>query len=90
MGLKLRPELGAFLIGAYIGRMPHKPIELPPAVARSFAKDMRLYHATKDSIKRDEIAGRQAWLLSEHLGPREKELRVIDVKEMFIEMKDHV
>ena len=60
--------------------MPGKPVELPPEVARSFAKDMRAYRATKDSIKRDEIAARQALLLSEHLGPREKKLRVIDVK----------
>jgi hypothetical protein len=36
----------------------------------------------------DEIAARQAWLLSEHLGPREKKLRVIDVREMFVQMKD--
>jgi hypothetical protein len=49
---------------------------------------MRLYHATNDSIKRDEIAARQAWLLSEHLGSREKKLRVIDVREMFVEIKD--
>ena len=67
--------------------MPRKPIELPPAIARSFAKDMRLYHATKDAIKRDEIGARQAWLLCEHLGPREKQLRLIDVKEMFVQMK---
>ncbi len=50
---------------------------------------MRLYHATKDSIKRDEIAARQAWLLSEHLGAREKKLRVIDVREMFLQTRDH-
>ena len=75
-------------MAAYLALMPRKPIELPPAVARSFAKDMRAYHATKDTMKRDEIAARQAWLLSEHLGPREKKLRVIDVREMFVEMRD--
>ena len=48
------------------------------------------YHATNDTIKRDEIAARQARLLSEHLGPREKKLRLIDVREMFVQMKDHV
>ena len=83
------PCLGPFKfaihgIAAYLQAMPRKPIELPPAAARSFAKDMRLYHASNDSIKRDEIAERQAWLLSEHLGPREKQLRLIDVKEMFV------
>jgi hypothetical protein len=44
----------------------------------------RLYHATNDTIKRDEIAARRAWLLSEQFGPREKKLRVIDVKQMFV------
>jgi hypothetical protein len=52
--------------------MPRKPIEIPPATARSFAKDMRAYHATNDTIKRDEIAARR-----EHLGPCEKKLRVM-------------
>ena len=65
--------------------MPRKPIEIPPAAARSFIKDMRLYHATKDAIKRDEIVTRQAWLLSENVGPREKKLRVIDMRQMFVE-----
>jgi hypothetical protein len=41
----------------------------------------------KGSIKRDEIAARQAWLLSEHL-VRERKLRVIDAREMFLQMKD--
>jgi hypothetical protein len=50
---------------------------------------MRAYFATKDTIKKDEIAARQAWLLSQHLGPREKQLRLIDVREMFLQMKDH-
>ena len=68
--------------------MPRKPIELPPEVARSFIKDMRAYFAEKDAIKRDEIAARQAWLLGQHLGRREKELRVMDVKEMFLQMRD--
>jgi hypothetical protein len=74
--------------GACILIMPREPIDLPPAVACSFAEDMRLFHATNDSIKRDEIAARQAWLLNQHLGPREKKLRVIDVREMFAQMRD--
>jgi hypothetical protein len=52
-------------------------------------RTMRLYHVTNDTIKRDEIASRQAWLLSEHLGPREKKLRLDDVREMFVAIKDH-
>ena len=68
--------------------MPRKLIEIPPVAARSFVRDMRAYHSTNDSIKRDEIAARQAWLLSDHLGPREKKLRVIDLREMFLQMRD--
>jgi hypothetical protein len=70
--------------------MPRKQLELPPAVAREFVKDMRAYFAEKDGVKRDEIAARRAWLLGQHLGQREKELRVTDVKEMFLQMRDEV
>ena len=46
--------------------MSRKQLNLPPAVARNFARDMRAYHGTKDAIKRDDIAARQAWLLQQH------------------------
>jgi hypothetical protein len=36
--------------------MPHKPIELPSAVARRFVDDMCALPAEKNAIKRDEIA----------------------------------
>ena len=51
---------------------------------------MRAFFAVKDGIKRDEIVARQAWLLNQHLGPQEKQLRLIDVREMFVEMKVHI
>jgi hypothetical protein len=45
-----------------------KAIELPPAVAKAFARDMRPFFAGKNAIKRDEIdagssrkASRSAW-----------------------------
>ena len=66
--------------------MPRKPIELPPAVARRFVEDMR---AEKSAIKRDEISGRQMHALKEYQGPREKSVRIPDVKEMFLQMRDH-
>jgi hypothetical protein len=53
------------------------------------SKTWHLFQATKDTIQRDEIAARQAWLPSEHLGPREKKLRLIDARQMFVEMKHH-
>jgi hypothetical protein len=39
--------------------MPRKPIEIPPAAARAFVKDMRAFHAAKTGLERDEIAVRQ-------------------------------
>jgi hypothetical protein len=65
-----------------------KPLDLPPAVGRAFVDDMRAYFAESDSIKRDLIAVRQLQALKEFQGPREKKLRLSDVKEMFLEMKD--
>jgi hypothetical protein len=69
-------------------RQPHKPIELPPAVARRFMEDLRAYHNEKRAIKRDEIAARQRHLLLEHMPARTK-LRLTDVKEMFLRTRDH-
>ena len=70
--------------------MPRKPIELPPAVARRFLEDMRAYFAETNLIKRDEIAIRQLVALNEYLGRRARPLRVIDVKEMFLQMRDKI
>jgi len=36
--------------------MPRKQLELPPAVARNFVRDMRVYFAEKNTIKKDGIA----------------------------------
>jgi hypothetical protein len=44
--------------------------------------------AGNDSIKKDEIAARQLHVLRQYQGPREKPLKVIDVREMFLAMKD--
>jgi hypothetical protein len=68
--------------------MPRKPIDLPPAVARRFVKDMLAYFAEPNSIKRDEIATRQLHALRQYQGPREKKLRLVDVIEMFRQMRD--
>jgi len=65
--------------------MPRKPLELPPAVALSFLSDMRAYFAEGDAVKRDEIAGRQLHALRQH---HPGKLRLADVKEMFLQMRD--
>ena len=67
--------------------MPRKPIDLPPAVARAFVEDMRAYFDEENRYKQDEIALRQLHALKEHQGPRDKALRLSDVKRMFLEMK---
>jgi hypothetical protein len=66
--------------------MPSKPIELPPTVARRFVEDMRAFFAEKNGIKADEIAARQLPALRQHYAGK---LRLTDVKEMFVQMRDH-
>jgi hypothetical protein len=39
--------------------MIRKPLQLPPAVARNFVRDMRAFHVEPNATKRDEIAARQ-------------------------------
>ncbi len=65
-----------------------KPLDLPPAVARAFVKDMRAFFAEEDKHKQDEIAARQLSALNEYRGRQDKPLRLSDVKEMFRQMKD--
>ena len=63
-------------------------IEIPPEVARLFVRDMRAFFAEKNIIKADGIAARQLQVLREYQGPREKKLKLTDVKEMFLQMRD--
>jgi hypothetical protein len=68
--------------------MHRKPIELTPAIPRSFVQDMCAFFAEPNPIKRDEIAGRQMHALREYQGPWERPLKLHDVKEMFLQMRD--
>jgi hypothetical protein len=68
--------------------MHRKEIELPPTVARAFVKDMKAFFAENDPIKRDEIAARQLRALKDYNPPRAKKLRLFDVKEMFLQMRN--
>jgi hypothetical protein len=69
--------------------MPSKPIELPPRVTKAFVQDMRAFFAAPNTLKQDEIAARQLQALNEHRRPRDKKLRLADVKQMFLQMRDH-
>jgi len=64
-----------------------KPIELPPEVATAFVRDMRAFFRAKDQLQQDEIAARQCWALQQHV-PQGTKLRLTDVKEMFVNLKD--
>ena len=65
--------------------MPRKPIELPPGFARSFVDDMRACRDEFDQARRDRA--HQLHALAQHYTAR---LRVTDVIEMFVQMKDQV
>jgi hypothetical protein len=65
-----------------------KPLELAPEVARRFFEDMRAFHREPNPIKADEIAARQLDALRGYLRPRDKKLRLSDVKELFEQMRD--
>jgi hypothetical protein len=65
--------------------MPRRPIELPPSVARAFVRDMKAFFAEDSQIKRDEIAARQLFALKQ---PYNGKLKLTDVREMFVQMRD--
>jgi hypothetical protein len=67
-----------------------KNIELPPRVAQAFVRDMRAFFKAKNQLKQDEIASRQLHALWAFQRPREKKLRLSDVKEMFLQMRDTI
>jgi hypothetical protein len=66
--------------------MPSKPIELPPEVARDFVRDMRAFFAAGGTgAKADGIAAMQLHALKQHYSGK---LKLADVKEMFMQMRD--
>jgi hypothetical protein len=69
--------------------MARKPLDLPMAVARAFAKDMHAYHAEPNTMKRVEIAEHQLNVLLGFQGPQDKELQLHDIIELFEELKDY-
>jgi hypothetical protein len=63
-------------------------MELPPEVAQRFVEDMKAFFADARAIKRDEIAARQLHALREHSRTRDPKLRLHDIKELFVQMRD--
>jgi hypothetical protein len=68
--------------------MATKSYELPFEVALAFSHDMRAFFKEKSQLKQDEIASRQLHALQAFQRPRDKRLRLADVKQIFLEMKD--
>jgi hypothetical protein len=64
-------------------------VELPSRVAQAFVRDMRAFFKAKNQLKQDEIASRQLHAVWAVQRPREKKLRLADVKEMFLQMREH-
>jgi hypothetical protein len=67
-----------------------KPLDLPAAVAHAFVEDALAYCDETDRVKRDAIAVKQLHALKGNRNPREKPLRLSDVKTMFAEMRNHL
>ena len=65
--------------------MPSKPIELPPAAARRFVEDMRVFFKETNQVKQD-VAARQLHALRHYFVGK---LRLTDIREMFVQMRDH-
>ncbi len=63
-------------------------LDLPPEVASRFVEDMRAFLIEKDPFKRDEIATRQLHALRQFQRPREKELCLADIRQIFLASKD--
>ena len=60
---------------------------MPPEVAKAFVRDMKAFFAAGyDKIKADAIAAQQLHALRQRYKGK---LRITDVKEMFLQMKDH-
>jgi hypothetical protein len=51
---------------------------------------MNDYFAEEDPTKRDAIAAHQLDILKSHQGAREKELRLSNISETFVKMREHL
>jgi hypothetical protein len=67
--------------------MLREQLEIPPEAAKAFVRDMKAFFKASGH-KADEIAAEAGWRLKQHL-PRGTKLRISDVKEMFLQMRDH-
>jgi hypothetical protein len=78
------------IVGERSGRLPTKkpPQAVPLRGSISFTRDMRAFFKARTQLEQDEIASRQLHALQAFQRPRDKKLRLADVKQMFLELKD--
>ena len=65
-----------------------KPPEFPLVVAKAFVRAMEDYFAEESPTRRDAIAAHQLSVLRDYQGPRDKPLKLSDVKRMFLQMRN--
>jgi hypothetical protein len=70
--------------------IPRKTIELPPAVARRFAKRHACIRCWAEPHQARQDRGPANVCAEEYQGAREKPVRIPDIMEMFLQMSDHV
>jgi hypothetical protein len=68
--------------------MLRRDLVIPPQAAKAFVRNMKAVFKASGPIMQDEIAAKQASLLNQHL-PRGSKLRLSDVKELFLQMRDY-
>lgn len=72
---------------SYLLSMLRKQLEVPPEAAKAFVRDMKAFFKASGH-EADEIAAEAGWRLKQHL-PRGTQLRISDVTELFLQMRDH-
>ena len=82
-----RTNEGAKALGVTIDRSRHSPAASQVSTSR-LERDVSA-DAVRD-LKADEIAARQLHALRAYQRPREKKLRLTDVNEMFLQMRDNL
>jgi hypothetical protein len=82
--LALVRDYGEFYVNDHMRVIPSKPLELPPEVAQAFVRDMRAFFAAGGTgAKADAVAAEPLHMLKQHY---KGELKLHDVKEMFVQM----
>ncbi len=67
--------------------MVRRPIDLPPAAARTFMEDLQAYLNASTGLEKDAIAARQLRTLREFVPGR---LRLMEVRELFETMSQEL